>query len=94
MFESGHVEVNDGQIFYTRDGAGPPVVLLPGKMFDGHMFNAQVKDLSQNHTLVRIDLRSYGQSSLRASDTCRHCGDVAATLTDAMAARLIKSGSS
>jgi len=71
MFESGHVEINDG-----------------------HMFNAQVKDLSQNNTLVRIDLRSHGQSSLRASDTYRHCDDVAATLTDVMAAGLTKPGSS
>ena len=57
MVESGHVEVDDGQISYTRDGAGPPVALLPGKMFDGHMFNAQINDLSQNNTLIRIDLR-------------------------------------
>jgi 3-oxoadipate enol-lactonase len=80
MVESGHVEVGGGEIFYTRDGAGPPVVLLPGRMFDGQMFNAQINDLSQNNTLIRIDLRGYGQSSMPGSDTYRHCDDVAAVL--------------
>ncbi|MFT7649232.1 MAG: 3-oxoadipate enol-lactonase [Candidatus Poriferisodalaceae bacterium] len=49
-------------------------------MFSGHMFDAQINDLSQNNTVIRIDLRGYGQSSLPGSDTYRHCDDVAAVL--------------
>jgi len=80
MSESGYVEVNDGRVFYTCDGEGPPVVLLHGGLIDHHMFDPQVEALSQDHTLVRMDLRGYGRSSVPGSETYRHCNDVASVV--------------
>lgn len=78
MSESGYVEVEGGQIFYKRDGEGPAVLLLHGGLLDHHMFDPQVQALSRNHTLVRMDLRGYGRSSVPGSAPYRHCDDVAA----------------
>ena len=80
MTDSGYVDVNGGRIFYTRDGAGQPVVLIHGGLVDLRMFDGQVNALSQRHTLVRIDLRGYGRSSMPPSTSYRHCDDVAAVL--------------
>jgi pimeloyl-ACP methyl ester carboxylesterase len=80
MSESGYVEVEGGQIFYVRDGEGPPVVLVHGGLSDLHIFDPQVAALSAVSTLVRLDLRGYGESSVPGPERYRHCDDVAAVV--------------
>ena len=83
MTESGFVDVDDGQLFYVRDGAGPALVLAHGAPnVDHRMWADQVGPLSQRHTVVRYDLRGYGRSSIPA-DPYRHCDDLA-TLVSAL----------
>ena len=91
MSESGFVDVDGGQIFYLRDGEGPPVVLLHGGFSDAHMFDPQVEALSAVSTLVRLDLRGYGRSSVPRAESYRHCDDVA-TVVDELGFELRASG--
>ena len=80
MVESRFVDVDGGRIHYVVDGDGPPVVLLHGALLNLHLFDAQVDALSQSHTLVRIDLRGYGRSSVPATEPYRYCDDVVAVM--------------
>jgi len=80
MSESGFVDVEGGQLFYRRDGEGPPVVLIHGGLLDHRLFDTQVQALSQDHTFVRYDLRGYGRSSVPTDQPYRHCDDLIALL--------------
>lgn len=81
MSESGFVDVDGGQLFYVRDGAGPALVLAHGAPnVDHRMWADQVGPLSQRHTIVRCDLRGYGRSSL-PGEPYRHCDDLAALVS-------------
>lgn len=75
MGERGFVDVEDGSLYFERDGDGPPLVLLAGGMLDVRLWEAQVEPLSQAVTLIRCDLRGYGRSSV-PTGPYRHCDDV------------------
>ena len=80
MFSEGIILVDDGEIFCTTEGHGPAVVLLHGGTLNLRMFDPQVRALSENYRLVRMDLRGYGRSSMPSHNSYRHCDDVAAVL--------------
>tara|TARA_B100001250_G_scaffold104246_1_gene87939 strand:+ start:2103 stop:2900 length:798 start_codon:yes stop_codon:yes gene_type:complete len=80
MFSEGMISVDDGEIFCTTEGHGPAVVLLHGGTLNLRMFDPQVRALSENYRLVRMDLRGYGRSSMPSDNAYRHCDDVAAVL--------------
>lgn len=80
MSERGFVQVEGGELFYERDGDGPPVVLIHGGLLDHRMFDAQVEALAADHTFIRYDLRGYGRSSAPTDQPYRHCDDLVALL--------------
>lgn len=76
MGEQGFVEIDDGRLFYERDGVGPAVVLIAGGFLDVRMYSQQVKALSRDYSLIRCDLRGFGQSSTPTGAPYRHCDDL------------------
>ncbi|WP_431954822.1 alpha/beta fold hydrolase [Actinacidiphila sp. bgisy167] len=52
-----------GHLSYVVDGDGPPVVLLHAGVADHRMWNAVAPDLAGQHTVIRYDLRGFGESA-------------------------------
>ncbi|MGW1621213.1 alpha/beta fold hydrolase [Streptomyces sp. NPDC002172] len=52
-----------GHLSYVVDGDGPPVVLVHAGVADHRMWDAVVPALSARHTVVRYDLRGFGESA-------------------------------
>lgn len=51
-----------GHLSYTVTGDGPPVVLVHAGVADHRMWDAVVPGLAERHTVVRYDLRGFGDS--------------------------------
>ncbi|MFC9815616.1 alpha/beta fold hydrolase [Streptomyces virginiae] len=52
-----------GHLSYVVTGDGPPVVLVHAGIADHHMWDAVVPALAERHTVIRYDLRGFGQSA-------------------------------
>ncbi|MBT2394396.1 alpha/beta hydrolase [Streptomyces sp. ISL-1] len=52
-----------GHLSYTVTGEGPPVVLLHAGVADHTMWDAVVPTLAERHTVIRYDLRGFGESA-------------------------------
>ena len=52
----------DIELFYTKTGSGPPLLLLHGNREDGTYFVHQVEEFSRDFTVYAIDTRGHGQS--------------------------------
>ncbi|MET8409315.1 alpha/beta fold hydrolase [Streptomyces sp. NPDC005195] len=52
-----------GHLSYVVTGDGPPVVLVHAGIADHRMWDAVVPALAERHTVVRYDLRGFGQSA-------------------------------
>ena len=88
------IAVRDGEIFCTTEGDGPAVVLLHGGPLNLRMFDSQVRALSKDYRLVRMDLRGYGRSSMPTVNSYRHCDDVAAVLDHLDISQVVVGGES
>lgn len=51
-------------LFVQQDGAGPPIILIPGLLSDSASWGPLVAPLCANHHLIRPDNRGTGQSAL------------------------------
>ncbi|WP_344632956.1 alpha/beta hydrolase [Streptomyces glaucosporus] len=51
-----------GHLFYTVTGGGPPVVLVHAGIADHRMWDAVVPALAERYTVIRYDLRGFGES--------------------------------
>ncbi len=54
---------NNIELFYEKEGSGPPLILLHGNGEDHHIFDQAVKKLTAAWTVYRLDSRGHGQSS-------------------------------
>ena len=52
----------DIELFYTKTGSGPRLLLLHGNGEDGTYFVHQVEEFSRDFTVYAIDTRGHGQS--------------------------------
>ena len=52
----------DIELFYTKTGSGPPLLLLHGNGEDGTYFVHQIEDFSRDFTVYAIDTRGHGKS--------------------------------
>ena len=52
----------DIELFYTKTGSGPPLLLLHGNGEDGAYFVHQIEDFSHDFTVYAIDTRGHGKS--------------------------------
>lgn len=57
--------INDdlGRLSYDMTGEGSPVVLVHAGVADHHMWDAVVPALAERHTVIRYDLRGFGESA-------------------------------
>jgi len=73
------IEVPDGTIVGEVGGAGEPVVLLHAGVADRRMWNRVAPLLECGRSVVRLDLRGFGGSSVPRADF-RHADDLLAVL--------------
>ena len=66
-------------LHHVVEGAGPAVLLLHSTAADGRQWQAQVRELRRDHTVVVPDLRGYGGSPL-GPEPFSHAGDVVGLL--------------
>ncbi|MBL3668895.1 alpha/beta hydrolase [Streptomyces sp. M2CJ-2] len=52
-----------GHLSYAVTGEGPPVVLVHAGVADHRMWDAVVPVLAERHTVIRYDLRGFGESA-------------------------------
>lgn len=76
---SGTCPIDGGELVYEVSGDGPSLVLIHGFSLDMRMWAPQVEALSRDHTVIRYDLRGFGQSSLPSGEY-DHCADLDAHL--------------
>lgn len=57
------VDVNGIELFYEKEGSGPPLILLHGNGEDHRIFNEAAAVLGEKWTVYRLDSRGHGQSS-------------------------------
>jgi pimeloyl-ACP methyl ester carboxylesterase len=74
--------IADGvEIAYEVTGSGPPLVLVHGITQCRQMWDPLVADLATDHTVVAVDMRGHGESSLAPTyDPQAMADDVAAVL--------------
>jgi 3-oxoadipate enol-lactonase len=59
---TGFAQVTGGQLYFEIDGDGPPVVLIHAGLWDSRIWDQQMKDFAERHTVVRYDQRGFGRS--------------------------------
>ena len=52
----------DIQLFFTKQGSGPPLLLLHGNGEDGTYFVHQIEEFSRDFTVYAMDTRGHGKS--------------------------------
>ena len=52
----------DMELFFTKQGSGPPLLLLHGNGEDGTYFVHQIEEFSRDFTVCAIDTRGHGRS--------------------------------
>jgi pimeloyl-ACP methyl ester carboxylesterase len=60
---AGVLEVGGAHLAYEVTGAGHPLVLLHAGVADARMWEPQLADFAERHTVVRYDLRGFGRSA-------------------------------
>jgi len=65
--DTTHVEVTGNAVFIRRYGSGPAILLVHGFPRTSLMWRFLAPQLAENHTVICVDLRSYGRSGIPAS---------------------------
>jgi pimeloyl-ACP methyl ester carboxylesterase len=60
--ERGYAQVKGGRLYFEEYGQGQAVVFLHAGLADSRMWDEQVNAFSGQYTVVRFDMRGYGQS--------------------------------
>jgi haloacetate dehalogenase len=66
-FETSNVQVAGNSVFLRRYGQGPAILLVHGFPRTSLMWRFLAPKLSENHTVICVDLRAYGRSGTPAS---------------------------
>ncbi len=77
-YQSNYAWVNGFRMHYLRGGSGSPVVLLHGFPQTSAEWEPQLQALAKNHTVIAVDLRGTGDSSVPETgyDTTQLADDV------------------
>ena len=54
--------MSDISLCYTKQGGGPPLILLHGNGQDGNYFTHQMEYFSPRYTVYAVDTRGHGRS--------------------------------
>jgi pimeloyl-ACP methyl ester carboxylesterase len=66
-FRSEYAEVNGFRMHYMRGGEGSPVVMIHGFPQSWAEWRQQMGPVSENHTVIAVDLRGTGESEVTES---------------------------
>jgi pimeloyl-ACP methyl ester carboxylesterase len=79
-----YAKLGEVTLFYTDEGAGPPVLLVHGYTCDGSDWSWQIPALMPKHRVVTVDLRGHGHSSApdEGYTTPDFAGDMAALVAE------------
>jgi haloacetate dehalogenase len=66
-FETSEVQVSGNTIFVRRYGTGPAILMVHGFPRTSLVWRFLAPTLAENHTVICVDLRAYGQSGIPAS---------------------------
>src|SRR5580692_635980 len=66
-YETSQLEVSGNAIFLRRYGKGPAILLVHGFPRTSLMWRFLAPKLTENHTVICVDLRAYGRSGVPAS---------------------------
>jgi pimeloyl-ACP methyl ester carboxylesterase len=77
---SGVASVNGTRLAYEVAGAGPPLVFLHGFSLDRRMWSAQIDAFAARCSVVRYDLRGFGESGPATGELYSNVDDLAALL--------------
>src|SRR5260370_33466481 len=61
---AGHAAVNGLNYYYAVYGAGEPLLLLHGGMFQIEMFGPNLTKLAQSRQVIGVDLQGHGRTPL------------------------------
>jgi pimeloyl-ACP methyl ester carboxylesterase len=61
--QQGFIPINEGTLYYQKQGSGPFLVFLHGNCLDHRMWEKQVNYFSTAFTCISVDLRGFGKSS-------------------------------
>jgi pimeloyl-ACP methyl ester carboxylesterase len=82
---AGFVRIDNAQIYYEMAGTGLPLVMIHAGVADRRQWNNEFAFFSQNHQVLRYDLRGYGKSE-PVEGEFSHMSDLVA-LIDALGIR-------
>ncbi|MDQ4044313.1 MAG: alpha/beta fold hydrolase [Chloroflexota bacterium] len=71
-FETHRIEASGAQLHCETAGSGDPVVLVHSGITDSRMWDAQIEPFSQDHLVVRYDLRGFGRSTIPPAPFAHH----------------------
>jgi len=77
--QTGFAHLNGTQLYYEVAGSGPALVLVHAGIADSRMWDEQFSVLAHDFTIVRYDMRGFGQTPMIAG-TFAHRHDLAALL--------------
>jgi pimeloyl-ACP methyl ester carboxylesterase len=60
--KSGFVSIDNAKIHYESAGTGMPLVMIHAGVADSRQWNNEFAFFSQNHQVIRYDMRGYGKS--------------------------------
>jgi pimeloyl-ACP methyl ester carboxylesterase len=60
--DASYADVDDGRLWYERDGEGFPVVLVHPDLWDSRIWDGQFGEFALHHDVIRYDLRGHGRS--------------------------------
>lgn len=75
-------------------GDGPAVLLVHAGVADARMWARQVEELRQDHRVITVDLRGYGETALEVGAKYSDAGDLLAVLDEVGAESVAAIGSS
>ncbi|TDW70185.1 alpha/beta fold hydrolase [Kribbella pratensis] len=81
-------------ISYTVVGDGPTVLLVHAGVADARMWSALVEDLRDDHQVITLDLRGFGETPLEPGAKYSDAGDVLAVLDEVGAGAVSAVGAS
>lgn len=59
---SGFIHIGNAKIYYESAGTGMPLVMIHAGVADSRQWNNEFAFFSQNHRVIRYDMRGYGKS--------------------------------
>jgi 3-oxoadipate enol-lactonase len=62
--KGNYCPVQEGNLFFLKEGSGPPLVFIHGFCLDHRMWENQVNHFSKKYTCITLDLRGFGKSSV------------------------------